>query len=115
MENVDKVVKISQARITPSWLAWAGYGVIVALLVAYNATPALSWIPYVLGGFTIVLIHLGVLIYNQFASYYNMMQIKKLGDFTDLDDLIEQISGTFQDESGLIKGEDGNEERKDPD
>lgn len=118
MPNVNDVVtkiEIKQARVAPSWLAWAGYGAVVALLVAYNATPALTWIPYALGGFTIVLVYLGVLIYNQFASYYNTMQIKMLGEYADLDDLIEQLSGTFQDEDGLTKGENENEERKDPD
>ena len=94
------------ARRLPSWLAWAGYGLITGLGLAYGLVPSV----YLVSSLTVlalVLVYMVFLFYNAFADYYNTIQIMELEREQRLEQFLEQIDGTFQDDTCLT--EEGNE------
>jgi len=98
-------IKVKQARFIPSWMTWAGYGFMVGSAVAFDAT-GLNGIMYVTVGYGLVLTYVASLLYNQFALYYNQIQIKELTQKLDSEELIEQLNGTYQDSIGLKEDQD---------
>lgn len=95
----DKVVELRIARFIPSWMLWAGLGVVCGLAIAWREYPSdgIVWALSVIG---CVLVYLVFLVYNQFAKYYNDMQIRQLELSHQLDQVIEHITCTFQYEDG---------------
>lgn len=106
----DKVYRVKMARTAPSWLAWAGYGVVVAMVFSI-LNMGVIFMAYVLGGFTLVLVYLVHLIYNDYAYYFNMRQIKDLGVPPEVEEVINEIIGTSRYNDGLTKGEGKNEDQ----
>jgi len=111
MSNEDKIYKVAQALILPSWLEWGGYAIAFGLGWGFMLAPH-TWIVYALVGFSIGLVYFGFECYNQFARYYNDQQIKDLALGKDFAYLFEQKDGTFQDNDGLSKGKDDKDESK---
>jgi len=109
MSNEDKIYKVTQAKILPSWIEWGGYAAAFGLGWGYMLAPS-TWIVYALVGFSIGLVYLGFECYNQFARYYNDQQIKDLALSPDFSHLFEQKDGTFQDKDGLIPCEEEEDE-----
>lgn len=101
---MDKIT-VSQARYAPSWLKWAGYGFMIGNGVAFYMT-GMDGLVYLTVGYGIVLTYLSSLIYNQFAQYYNHMQIKDLSEVVDIDELLRNINGTNQSKDGLKEDQD---------
>ena len=109
MSNEDNKMVLTMARLAPSWYKWGGYGLVMGLGISYALAPG-AWILYVLCAFNFGLVYWGFECYNQFANYYNAQQIKHLPIPKGMEEFFEQLNGTFQDESGLIKEKESEED-----
>ena len=91
----DETKEVYQARYVPSWLAWAGLGVVCGIAISYWHFPS-QYLMWVLTALACVLVYTLFYVYNEFVHYFNGIQIKELHEEMEAKKIIEQISCTFQ-------------------
>jgi hypothetical protein len=99
---------IKQARRLPGWSTAVNAAVIVTLMICI-LNMGMVWMTYLLGVISLALLFAVHLIFNDYASYFNHIQFKELVDNPNTKEVIEQIIGTFRDETCLTKEQDDEE------
>ena len=108
----DNLIEIKLAKAMPSYLIWAGYGLIFGLALVNNLNPAV-WVTYALAGIGFTLMYLFSSTYNTFVGFHNHTKMKELTGHGTIEELLEKLGGTFDDEDGLIPREqEKNDEQK---
>ncbi len=100
MSNDEHFVEVPQTRKMPSWWTWAINGLIIGLLVVFEAYTMNHWIVYALTGVALVLNYTMRACYNEWVLAYNALRIQQVS----IETVIGQIQdGTFPGIHGLTK------------